>query len=104
MAKTKVKPQKVTGHKAICQAWVESERGWGQKDDGFSLHVDLKARDRYIKKENAGKKLPVPDVYVFASGGAYEVIVTTHLWKAMVKSKGSYRSFGNIPSPGAFVE
>src|SRR4051812_43624797 len=24
---------------AICQLWYESERGWGQRPDGFSLHI-----------------------------------------------------------------
>jgi hypothetical protein len=34
----------------IRQEWEESERGWGCRPDGYSLHLDKEDRNTYIKK------------------------------------------------------
>jgi hypothetical protein len=30
--------------------WIESERGWGQRPDGISLHISQKEAEKYIVK------------------------------------------------------
>jgi len=50
--------------------WTETERGWGQRPDGYSLHASRKDADEYIGKhwdrmhELYGPE-SVPDEYSF---------------------------------------
>ena len=55
----------------IVQKWEESERGWGTRPDGYSIHPDQAALDRYIKAY--WKKMPdgVPDEYSRPHGTPY---------------------------------
>ena len=36
--------------KVYLQHWEESERGWGIRPDGCSLHLTLEDRKKYIEK------------------------------------------------------
>ena len=47
----------------VCQEWTESERGWGCRPDGATLHVSKSERDSFI--EAYWEKMPkeVPDEY-----------------------------------------
>ena len=55
----------------VVQKWEESERGWGVRPDGYSLHPDIAALKRYIAAY--WKKMPdgVPDEYSRPSGTPY---------------------------------
>lgn len=33
----------------IVQKWEESERGWGTRPDGYSIHPDDAARKRFMR-------------------------------------------------------
>lgn len=43
--------------------WIESERGWGQRPDGFSLHLTKQNADEYIKAYWDSMPDAVPDEY-----------------------------------------
>lgn len=58
--------------KVICQKWEESERGWGVRPDGYSLHLTEEDRKEYINKYNASLPEEVPDEYSRVSGTPYE--------------------------------
>jgi len=49
------------------QDWYESERGWGQRSDGYSLHLDEQCYERFVDKHwsdyEAIHGTKVPDVY-----------------------------------------
>ena len=34
----------------LCQKWEESERGWGTRPDGYSLHKSDADREQYIRE------------------------------------------------------
>lgn len=56
-----------------CQQWTETERGWGQRPDGYSLHLTQNHSAEYIKKYLA--KMPdgpTPDEYSFPDGDPYQ--------------------------------
>lgn len=58
---------------AVCQKWEESERGWGERPDGFSLHISYEGLQRYIKKYWDRMPDSTPDEYSRPSGTPYEV-------------------------------
>ena len=50
----------------VRQAWIESERGWGQKLWGYTLHLNKTDRDSFVKEYNQKHNPPgpAPDWYV----------------------------------------
>jgi hypothetical protein len=77
---------------AHLQHWTESERGWGQRPDGYSLHLTAELAKQYVVEYNA--KLPsgpAPDEYTFADGGAVEVEVSEKLHQMLQEKGGSMR-------------
>lgn len=64
---------------AIGQQWEESEAGWGNRPDGYTLHVDKDAHKTFLdadtkKKEEDFKKTGVvPECYTRTSGAPFEV-------------------------------
>ena len=73
----------------IVQEWEESERGWGTRPDGATLHLTDSDRKLYI--ENYWKQMPkqVPDEYsrpcLFAE--PYRAIIDNDLYKEIKTSK-----------------
>lgn len=55
-------------HRAITQAWVESEKGWGVRPDGSSLHLTEQDREKFIKEYWDGMPDETPDVYCRPEG------------------------------------
>lgn len=49
--------------KAILVEWVESERGWGIRPDGYSVHVSKETAEQYIKDYWAMMPQQAPDEY-----------------------------------------
>lgn len=78
---------------AYLVSWTESERGWGQRPDGVSLHLTQEDAKDYIskhweeeKKSNAGGG--TPDIYVrndFSEGKL--VVINAKCHKDLVKAK-----------------
>lgn len=97
--------------KVLVQAWTESERGWGQRPDGLSLHRDeadlaeyVERHDKWqadINREAGMTTMAVPDCYTFAEGAPYYADITDDQMKeavfAAILSHYGYRVFGNNP-------
>jgi hypothetical protein len=83
------------------QEWEESERGWGYRPDGLSLHVDKDARNRYVTTylkrqksyfEEQGIK-GTPDEYTRTSGEPKMRQVSRELYEAAVEGEGCEDGF-----------
>ena len=85
----------------VCQPWEESERNWGVRPDGYSLHVDMNAcatfvgeflREQRIYHLSCGLlENGVPDVYNRVSGVPYWVMVTIDDMNALTRARGHGR-------------
>jgi len=89
------------GHEVICQKWEESERGWGTRPDGYSLHLTDEDRQAYIKGYWAGMPEEVPDEYSRPDGTPYHCRVDEETFKEVEASKNGIRRFrGPLPGSG----
>jgi hypothetical protein len=61
--------------KVVVQKWEESERGWGCRPDGYSIHPDEAARRRYVDAYWADMPDETPDEYSRPNGTPYEAEV-----------------------------
>lgn len=77
-------------NKVNLQLWEESERGWGVRPDGCSLHIDLFERDKYIKSIYDERGDEVPCEYDRIVGGSVSVFIDDDLFKS-IKEKKSIR-------------
>lgn len=61
----------------IVQKWEESERGWGCRPDGYSIHFSETDRKSYI--DTYWKEMPKdsPDEYSRPHGTAYEATIAS---------------------------
>ena len=77
------------------QEWLESERGWGIRPDGFSLHVSREALEKYLKRDQEEKNQTygVPDEYSRPDGHPYGVDVNTEVYDAIEANGGSKRYY-----------
>lgn len=84
---------KKTLETVVMQQWEESERGWGQRPDGCSLHLDKKSCMRYI--EEYWKRMPkeVPDEYERPCGEPYEVVVSKRLYRRIKDADNGLRLY-----------
>lgn len=57
--------------KVVVQKWEESERGWGVRPDGYSVHPNGAALKRYVSAYWAGMPNQAPDEYSRPSGTPY---------------------------------
>lgn len=69
------------------QAWLESERGWGQRSDGYSLHRTLDDCGEYIRDYWAEMPDETPDEYSRPIGSP-ELIEVTKAEYDSVKGNG----------------
>ena len=87
-------------HTVICQKWEESERGWGIRPDGYSLHLSEKDRKAFIKKYWTGMPDVVPNEYSRPDGTPYLCEVDEKTFKEIKAGKNGIRRFGKVPPPG----
>ncbi len=76
----------------VVQAWEETERGWGCRPDGFSLHLSVADCEAYRKKHwDDEKKLNagggVPDEYTRESGNPQLIDVEDNIYNKLVELK-----------------
>lgn len=84
----------------LCQKWEESERGWGTRPDGYSLHLSEDDRVRFIKAYWDGMPDGVPDEYERPDGTPYWCRVGEEIYKK-VKERGlGVREYGTPPGGG----
>ena len=76
--------------KVYLQYWEESERGWGIRPDGGSLHLTIDDHKKYISDiyKDREKDTKVPDEYERVVGEPIEVMVDPALFSII---KGSLR-------------
>lgn len=78
-----------TVNRVIVQLWEESERGWGVRPDGASLHLTEADRRQYVAWYYAtyNSSDEVPDEYTRTSGKPFETIVADDLFELIKNSK-----------------
>jgi hypothetical protein len=81
----------------IVQDWIESESGWGQRDDGYSVHLNNKDREKFIEEYWAGEKKRnpsgvTPSCYIRPGGNPALRDVDEDTYKKLEKlrSEGKY--------------
>lgn len=80
---------------AFCQIWEESERGWGVRPDGYSLHLTLEDatnfRIEYMNNQSKYFKengvIGVPDEYTRPYGNPKKVNIDEELYNQLVKER-----------------
>jgi len=74
---------------AFLETWTETERGWGQRDDGCSIHLTKEDYEKYVKEYWAGMPKEVPDEYERPDGNLREVVVSEKIFKKLKKLKSN---------------
>lgn len=91
--------------KVYYETWTESERGWGCRPDGCSLHISKDEYDRYV--DSYWKKMPdePPDEYSRPDGeGVYIDIPDDHNIAVKLKDSKSIRFWnGELSKQGISV-
>lgn len=78
-------------HTVVCQEWLETERGWGQRPDGASLHMTNQDRDTYIKEYWDTMPDDVPDEYSRPAGSPALIEVDDDTYDKVKQSKNGIR-------------
>ena len=72
----------------LLQFWEESERGWGVKPDGASLHINKESFDEYLTEIYSSRDANnVPDEYDRPVGSSIEVEVDDEIYDVIVEDK-----------------
>jgi hypothetical protein len=67
--------------KVYLQHWEESERGWGIRPDGCSLHTTLEERKKYLDSIYKNRdSSSIPHEYDRICGEAFEVSIKEELY------------------------
>lgn len=74
-------------NKVILQLWEESERGFGTRPDGCSIHADSENRNKYIKSIYESRHDEVPDIYERIIGSELEAFIDDDLFKKLNEEK-----------------
>lgn len=83
-----------------CQGWEESERGWGTRPDGYSLHLTQEDVKLYIKAYADSLPPEVPDEYSRPAGSPYETFVSASTYRRIQRATGhGIREGGQMPEP-----
>ena len=73
---------------AVMVSWTESERGWGQRPDGYSFHLDNTSAEEFIEKYWDGMPDgPAPDEYSRPDGSRSIVSVTKKFYKMLIQHR-----------------
>ena len=86
---------------AIAQDWEESERGWGVRPDGTTIHRTREDRDAFVAEfyRVNNPPGPVPDEYTRTCGEPYEVVITDAAWRRLADTNGGWARRGDIEGP-----
>ena len=75
----------------VCQLWLESERGWGHRPDGASLHLTAEDAKLYAKDYWDSMPAAVPDEYSREDGSTFIIDVDDDLYAKIKSSKNGIR-------------
>ena len=89
--------------KVIVQKWEESERGWGARPDGYSVHKSMADLRQYLADEREAERRRnpsgiVPDEY--PCGAPYEADVSAAVFEAIGENLGRRVYSNNYPGTG----
>ena len=75
----------------VVQRWTESERGWGQRPDGYSVHRSHVDRDAFVQAYWDSMPDETPDEYSRPEGSPVVVraAVSADLESAMLADRGA---------------
>jgi hypothetical protein len=72
----------------LMQFWEESEKGWGIRPDGASLHIDKQSHKRYIKEVYNDRDINnIPNEYERIVGEPIEVKVEEEIYNIVSSEK-----------------
>ncbi len=80
---------------AVYLSWEESERNWGVRPDGFSLHLTEEDCKSYVRKYWSEMPNEVPDEYSRPAGRSAKVKVSKELYRRIGKGKSGIRYFSS---------
>ena len=89
------KGQNLEQRLAIRQDWIESERGWGIRPDGCSLHQTVGECKQYIAKYWDSMPDSVPNEYERPAGEPYHISVPKELYDEMEESDCGMRLYNH---------
>jgi predicted metal-dependent peptidase len=77
----------------IYVSWEESERGWGTRPDGCSMHLTREDYQKYLN--NYWKNMPkeVPDEYERPAGNPIHSFVSKNIYNKIKKSQYGIRIY-----------
>lgn len=87
------KSNKKEEYQVICQPWLESERGWGVRPDGFSFHLSENDLKQYVKDYWAEMPAENPDEYSRPDGEPFKRTVKLSFYEKIVASKNGIRCY-----------
>lgn len=92
----------------VVQKWEESERGWGVRPDGYSLHLSEEDCVAYLQAYLGPRAThaSVPNEYDRPCGSPYSAEVDEETYEKLLAASGKHglRVFDNtypLPSPGS---
>ena len=71
----------------VRQEWIESERGWGIRPDGCSLHLSIEDCRVFIENYWKGMPKEVPDEYSRPEGKPKPYSIPEATYKKLEKNK-----------------
>ena len=98
-------PEKPKTFPVVVQKWEESERGWGCRPDGWTMHLSEADRAAFCKEYWArmpprGPNGEVPDEYTREDGSPYVMDVDEETYNKVKASKNGIWGDGNRPPAG----
>lgn len=78
-------------NEAILLNWIESERGWGQRSDGCSIHLTEEDAKAFVKEYNEDLPEEVPDEYSRPDSGPQKVVISDKLYEKLTDSDNGIR-------------
>ncbi len=71
---------------AFLETWTETERGWGQRPDGCTIHLTEEDYKKYVKKYWDKMPKETPYEYSRPDENLREVVIGSKLFKDLKKS------------------
>lgn len=81
-------------HRVIRQDWIERERGWGFRPDGYTLHLTSEDHHAFIKDYWDGLPDTVPSIYSSPEIKPGTVEVDEKTYRDLQKQKKSKKPRG----------
>lgn len=76
---------------AFLDTWTETERGWGQRSDGCSIHLTKEDYKKYVESYWSSMPASTPDEYERPDNFVREIVLGTKLFNRLKKSESGIR-------------